>query len=207
MRRSRTIQKLRNNELVRICGMGHYIPAYIRHAKEFGYDCIWLDLEHRAMDNREIQALLAFFHLYDVDCMLRPPTLEKSRLYRYFEDGASGLMIPHVSTAEKAQQLVQAVKFPPLGDRGIDAAGLDADFSLPDHAAYTQEANRETFLVVQIETPEAVENVDEIASGRRRRWFVFGSRRPWYQDQQSTNVWFDGGDRASKNCGRLSETW
>ena len=164
MRRSRTIQKLRNDELVRICGMGHYIPPYIRHAKEYGYDCIWLDLEHRAMDTREIQALLAFFHLYDVDCLLRPPTLEKSRLYRYFEDGASGLMIPHVSTAEKAQQLVQAVKFPPLGDRGIDAAGLDADFSLPDHATYTQEANRETFLVVQIETLEAVENVDEIAA-------------------------------------------
>jgi 2-keto-3-deoxy-L-rhamnonate aldolase RhmA len=73
-------------------------------------------------------------------------------------------MIPHVSTAEKARQLVQAVKFPPVGDRGIDNAGFDSDYRInPDNVAYTEWANRETFLVVQIETPEAVENVEEIA--------------------------------------------
>ena len=164
MRRSRTLEKLRRGELVRICGMGHFIPSQIRHAAHFGFDCIWLDLEHRAMDIREVQSLMAFFHLYDIDCMLRPPTLEKTRLYRYLEDGATGLMIPHVSTAEKARGLVQAVKFPPLGDRGIDGAGLDSDFLLRGGEGYTDRANRETFLVVQIETPQAVENVAEIAA-------------------------------------------
>jgi len=147
-----------------MCGMGHYFPAYIRYVAHYRFDGIWLDLEHRAMDDREIQALLAFSHLYDVDMMIRPPTLEKTRLYRYLEDGAAGLMIPHVSTAEKARQLVQAVKFPPLGDRGIDGAGLDANFSLPDPVEYTAKANRETFLIVQIETPEAVNHVEEILS-------------------------------------------
>lgn len=73
---------------------------------------------------REVEALLAFSHLFDIDIMLRPPTLEKTRLYRYLEDGAAGLMIPHVSTAGKAKMLVDAVKFPPLGDRGLDNAGL-----------------------------------------------------------------------------------
>ena len=116
------------------------------------------------MDDREIHALLAFFHLFDIDCMLRPPTLEKTRLYRYFEDGASGLLIPHVSTAEKARMLVDAVKFPPLGDRGLDGAGLDSDFLLRGGAEYPELANRETFLVVQIETRQAIENVDEIAA-------------------------------------------
>ena len=96
--------------------------------------------------------------------MLRPPTLERTRLYRYFEDGAAGLMIPFVSTAEKARQLVDAVKFPPVGDRGLDGAGLDSDFVLRGEPGYTDRANDDTFLVVQIETPEAVENVDEIAA-------------------------------------------
>ena len=67
-------------------------------------------------------------HLHDIDMMVRPSTLEKTKLYRYLEDGAAGLMIPHVSDAEKARALVNAVKFPPLGDRGIDAAGLDSNF-------------------------------------------------------------------------------
>jgi len=164
MRQSKTLAKLRQNELVRMCALGQYNPAYIRHAAHFGFDCIWLDLEHRAMADREVQALMAFFHLYDIDCMVRPPTLEKTRLYRYLEDGATGLMIPHVSTAEKAQMLVDAVRFPPLGDRGIDGAGLDSDFHVQGGEGYTDRANQETFLVVQIETLEAIENVDAIAS-------------------------------------------
>ena len=164
MRKSRTLAKLRNNQPARICSLGHFIPSFVRHAAHFGYDCIWLDLEHRAMSEREVQALLAYFHLADIDCMLRSPTLEKTRLYRYLEDGAAGLMIPHVSTREKAESLVQAVKFPPIGDRGIDAAGWDSDFRLQGDDGYTDLANQETFLVVQIETPEAVRNVDEIAA-------------------------------------------
>lgn len=164
MRRSKVIAKWRAGQPVRMCAMGHFIPPFIRMAAHNGFDCIWLDLEHRAMDDREIQGLLAFFHLFDIDCMLRAPTLEKTRLYRYLEDGATGLMIPHVSTAEKARMLVQSLKFPPLGDRGLDGAGLDSDFILQGGPDYPARANAETFLVVQIETIEAVQNAEEIAA-------------------------------------------
>ena len=164
MRKSKSLARARAGEIIRTCVLGHYIPAYVCHAARAGYDCIWLDLEHRSMSTHEVQAILAFSHLYDIDIMLRPPTLEKTGLYRYLEDGAAGLLIPHVSTAEKAQMLVDAVKFPPIGDRGIDNAGLDADFLIHDPDEYVQWANRESFLCVQIETPEGVRNVDEIAS-------------------------------------------
>lgn len=164
MRPSKTLAKLRNNQPVRMCALGHFIPAYVRHAAEYKFDCIWFDLEHRTMTDREVQSMLAFFHLFDIDCMLRAPTLEKTRLYRYLEDGAAGLMIPHVSTVEKARELVQATKFPPIGDRGLDGAGLDTDFLFQGGEGYTDRANRETFLVVQIETPEAVENAEGIAA-------------------------------------------
>jgi len=165
LRSSKTLKKIRANESVRMCVLGHYVPSFIRHAAHYGFDCIWLDLEHRMFTDREVQAILAYFHLADIDCMLRPPTLEKSRLYRYLEDGATGLMIPHVSTPEKAKMLVDAVKFPPIGDRGLDGSGLDADYFVgSDVDEYVSAANRETFLVVQIETQEAVENAEEIAS-------------------------------------------
>lgn len=155
---------MRSGEIIRTCVLGHYIPAYICHAARAGYDCIWLDLEHRLFSPREVQAILAFSHLYDIDIMLRPPTLEKTGLYRFLEDGAAGLLLPHVSTADKARMLVEAVKFPPLGDRGIDNAGLDADFRSHDPEEYVAWANQETFLCVQIETPEAVRNVESIAA-------------------------------------------
>ena len=76
-------------------------------------------------------------------------------------------MMPLISDAEDAQHIVNAVKFPPVGNRGMDGAGLDGDFGLgvwtPD-STYTDDANRETFIAVQIETPEALENVEEIAA-------------------------------------------
>ncbi len=164
MRRSKVLARLRNNEVVRTCVLGHYIPAFVCHAARAGYDCIWLDLEHRLFSSREIQAILAFSHLYDIDIMLRPPTLEKTGLCRYLEEGATGLLIPFVSTAEKATMLVDAVKFPPLGDRGIENNGFDAGFRSCDVDEYVAWANQETFLCVQIETPLAVRNVESIAA-------------------------------------------
>lgn len=164
MRRSKTMETIRAGRRVRICGLGHYIPHFIRYAAKCGFDCIWLDLEHRAMDAREVQALLAYSHLFDVDILVRPPTREKTPLYRYLEDGAAGVMIPHVSTPDRARELVEAVKFPPVGDRGFDGAGLDTDFILECGPTYPAEANDETMLFVQIETPEGLERVDEIVA-------------------------------------------
>lgn len=167
MRKSKLLKKIRDGQCARVCGLGHYLPFFIRYAAHFHYDAIWFDLEHRAMDQREIQSVLAFCRQFDIDCMVRPPTLERTRLYRYLEDGATGFMIPFVSDAETARQIVRAVKFPPLGNRGIDGAGLDADFGLEawrPGSTYTAEANEQTFVVVQIETPEAVENLEEIAA-------------------------------------------
>ena len=167
MRNSKTLKKIQENRCARVCGLGHYLPFFVRYAAHFGYDVIWLDLEHRAMTDREVQSLLGLCHHNDIDCMVRPPTQERTRLYRYFEDGATGLMMPLVSDAEEAQHIVNAVKFPPMGNRGMDGAGLDGDFGLgvwkPD-STYTDDANRETFIAVQIETPGALENVEEIAA-------------------------------------------
>ncbi len=167
MRRSKTLTRIRHNDTVRMCCLGHYIPAFVKHAAHIGFDCIWLDLEHRNFTDRDVAALLAMSHLHDIDIMVRAPTLEKTKLYRYLEDGAAGLMIPHVNTAEKARTLVDAVKFPPLGDRGLDGAGLDADYFVDGMEGvheYLGQANDETFLVVQIETPTAVQHVAEIAA-------------------------------------------
>ena len=167
MRNSKTLTKIHQNQCARVCGLGHYLPFFVRYAAHFGYDVIWLDLEHRAMTDREVQGLLGLCYHNDIDCMVRPPTQERTRLYRYFEDGATGLMMPLVSNAEEAQRIVNAVKFPPVGNRGMDGAGLDGDFGLevwsPD-STYTDDANRETFIAIQIETLGALENVEEIAA-------------------------------------------
>jgi len=105
MRRSKVLEKLRAGKVARICSFANFLPFVPKMAAHCGYDGIWVDGEHRPFDAREAQSLIAYHHLADIDCMWRPPTLEKTLLYRLFEDGAAGLMIPHVSTPERAQQL------------------------------------------------------------------------------------------------------
>ncbi len=163
MRKSKVLQKIRAGECARFCAMGHYMPFYARYAAHHKFDGIWLDLEHRAMDQREVQSILAMCHQYDIDGMVRAPTQERTKLYRYFEDGASGLLMPLVDDAAEAQSIARAVKFPPIGNRGIDGAGLDADFAL-DVDNFTDDANAETFVILQIETLNALQQADEIAA-------------------------------------------
>ncbi len=164
MRNSKTLARIRAGEVIRTCNCGHFIPGFVANAARSGYDCIWLDLEHRAMPPREVQAMLALGHVYDIDIMVRPPTREATGLYRFLEDGAAGVLVPFVDTAGEAARLVQAVKFPPAGNRGLDGVGFDSDFgghAIEDYIAWAQ---RETFLAVQVETPEAIDNIDAIAA-------------------------------------------
>lgn len=167
MRKSKILAKIRSGKAARICSMGHFLPFYVRYAAHYRYDGIWLDLEHRAMETREVQSLLALCHHFDIDCMVRPASVERNRLYRYLEDGAAGFLIPFASDGEIARRIVEAVKFPPVGNRGLDGAGFDGDFGLEawgEDKHYPEDANRETFVFAQIETPEAVDKAQEVAS-------------------------------------------
>lgn len=164
MRRSKILAKIRSGQVARVCSTGQPIGFYPAMASHFQFDGIWVDAEHRTWDPREVEMMLARHHAADIDCLWRPPSKEKNALYRLLEEGASGLMIPHVGSADEARALVRAMKFPPLGDRGFCGGGRDADFWIGKPADYLERANAETFLTVQIETPEALERVDEIAS-------------------------------------------
>jgi 4-hydroxy-2-oxoheptanedioate aldolase len=73
-------------------------------------------------------------------------------------------MIPRVRTVEYVRRVVEYVKFPPVGRRGIDGVNADADWGFIELTDYLAQANERTFIVIQIEDPEAVEIVDEIAA-------------------------------------------
>ena len=164
MRRSKVLAKIRAGQVARVCATGSPIAFFPAIAAHFRYDGVWVDAEHRVWDPREAETMIGRHHAADIDCVWRPPTKEKNGLYRLLEDGAAGLMIPHVATADEARALVTAMKFPPLGDRGFCGGGRDAAYWIGKPADYTDAANRETFLVAQIETPEALENAEAIAA-------------------------------------------
>lgn len=163
-RPSKILAKIRAGKVARTCSTGSpsiYYPAMAAH---FGYDGVWLDGEHRGWDAREMREMILRHHHADIDCVFRPSVTERAALSRCLEDGAAALMIPMVNTAERARQLVDATKFPPLGERGLDGSALDASFWVKKQPDYPQRANQETALIVQIETPLALDNAEEIAS-------------------------------------------
>lgn len=164
MRKSKILAKIRAGKVARVACAASPITMFPALAAHFHYDGVWVDAEHRTWDPREVQAMIANHHAADIDCLWRAVTKEKTALYRLLEEGAAGLMIPHVSTPDQAHLLVQAMKFPPLGDRGFCGGGRDAGFWVGKPDDYTEQANRETFLTVQIETQEALDNVDAIAA-------------------------------------------
>lgn len=164
MRASRVLQKIRQRKVARLCALGSYLPYFPTVAAQAGFDGVWVDGEHKPFDPREVQALIGFHHLADIDCLWRPPIREKAALYRILEDGATGLIIPHVESVDEARALVSAMRFPPLGNRGLDGAGLDTGFGYAKGPDYTAVANRETILFAQIETPAALDQVEAIAA-------------------------------------------
>jgi 2-keto-3-deoxy-L-rhamnonate aldolase RhmA len=164
MRPSLACSRLRNNQPVRIVCMYYPCASMPAHAAKAGYDAIWLDAEHNTWDRRELQRMIALHHLANIDCIVRTGSRNPTDLYHLLENGATGLMIPLVNTAADAAALARAVKFPPIGERGLDGASLDNNFYLEGTGAYPPVANRETLLIVQIETPEALANIESIAA-------------------------------------------
>jgi 2-keto-3-deoxy-L-rhamnonate aldolase RhmA len=169
MRNSKTLAKIRAGLPVKVAYLGHYLPLFIGQAAHNGYEALWLDFEHRAMEVREAQSLIAFCHLYDIDPIVRPPTREKAVLYRFLEDGATGFIFPLVESADEARDLVSKVKFPPLGDRGLEGKGLDADFGRDTMTEegkrrFVAHANQETLVIVQLESPQAVLQAEAMAA-------------------------------------------
>ena len=165
MRRSKTLEKLRRDETVLVINSSLTASAkMVEIAGIAGFDCLWIDTEHRDFFTNDLYGMLLAARLHDVDAMVRIRKQDYGDFFRPLEMGATGIMVPHVMSADEARWVVRNAKFAPEGLRGMDAAGPDARFTDVDPVEYAREANRETFVCLQIEDREAVECIDEIAS-------------------------------------------
>jgi 2-keto-3-deoxy-L-rhamnonate aldolase RhmA len=122
-----------------------------------GFDCIWLESEHGAVDFADIADLTRACDLWGMTSIIRVNQNDQSVIYRALDRGVQGIVVPHVNTREEAENVVAGGKFAPIGQRGLY-------FSRQSHGApdYLKIANDHTLLVVLIEDIVAVENLDEI---------------------------------------------
>jgi 4-hydroxy-2-oxoheptanedioate aldolase len=127
-----------------------------------GFDCVVLDAEHGALNDERLESIAAACELAGCASLLRVVT-EPALVERYINLGVTGIQLPRVRSAEQVQTVVDAIKFPPVGDRGlgISRSGSYGLFgsSLPE---LMRAANDETVLLVQIEDRVGIGNLEEI---------------------------------------------
>jgi 4-hydroxy-2-oxoheptanedioate aldolase len=126
-----------------------------------GFDFVVIDCEHGPMDFETAEHMIRAAELSGTTAILRIGLNEQQHIQRYMDAGAAGVMIPLINNAADGKAVVDSVKYPPMGKRGA-FAGRNARFGLQDMAEYIKESNEETFVSLQIETPEGIENADEI---------------------------------------------
>ena len=166
MRRSKILEKLRAGDpaLITNVSLGPS-PLAIELAGRCGVDGVWIDTEHRPFTQREVSAMVNGARLGDTDAVIRVRKGEGyTSFFRPLEDGAAGIIVPHVTTRDEAKWVVRNAKYPPLGRRGMENVMPDSDVSFSDSIEYMAHANRETFVAIQIEDAEALDKLDEILS-------------------------------------------
>ncbi len=164
MRQSLIISKLKRNVPALITTLHLADPSVFELASLMGFDGIWLDMEHHAHSMETAHNLMRAARVGCSDILARPAKGEFMRMARMLEAGAQGIIYPRCESASEAAEVVKWSKFPPVGRRGCDGGGPDMPYLSMPLDRYLGEANLQTFVVIQIEEPQAVEVVDEIAA-------------------------------------------
>ena len=129
-----------------------------------GFDGFWIDVEHGGLTTQDIEIAATAGLAHDLDCFVRVPPTDYATVTRCFESGATGVMAAQIKSAEEAEEFVRWAKFAPRGRRGLNPLGFDGRYGTIPLAEFAEQANRDTFVAIQIETAQAVEEVDGIAA-------------------------------------------
>jgi 4-hydroxy-2-oxoheptanedioate aldolase len=125
-----------------------------------GFDWLCIDTQHGAIDFNAALPMLQAISTTETAPFVRVGWNEPSVIMKYLDAGAIGIIVPMIETRADAEAAVKACRFPPVGQRsaGPYRAALWAG------SDYVQQSNEEVALVVMIETPQALKNLDEIAA-------------------------------------------
>lgn len=127
-----------------------------------GFDYVMLDMEH-GFARMNLPVMILACDAAGITPIVRTPDFSRADILNALEFGAGGVQVAMVDTPDQARALVRETKFTPLGERGFSSVTRAADYGRASMAEYAEAANRETLLIVQLETRRALENAAAIA--------------------------------------------
>jgi 4-hydroxy-2-oxoheptanedioate aldolase len=149
-------------------------PRAIEIAALSGVDAVWLCTEHVPNDWIGLENQIRAARVHGIDTVVRVGRGSYSDYIRPFEAGASGIIVPHVADEKDARQIVEWVRFHPLGKRALDGGNVDGQFCFQPIADYIRSSNENRLVILQIESPEALEHVEKIAAVKGFDGLLFG---------------------------------
>src|SRR5438445_2079385 len=159
-------ERLRDGKLVRVFCLGQRCNPRMLEMVSLhgGYDAMWLDQEHCALTIEQLEDATRAARACNMDTFVRLAPTDYAAVMRPLEAGAGGIMAAQVRNAAQTEEIVRWAKFHPRGIRGINNSGADGRYGMVPLAEYLREANAKTFIAVQIENVEALEDVERIAA-------------------------------------------
>ena len=163
-RSSRVLHRLRDGQLPTVFKVNLSEPRVLEIAGLCGVDAVWLCTEHVPNDWIGLENQIRAARVHNMDTLVRVGRGSYSDYIRPLEADATGIIVPHVANADEARQIVDWVRFHPIGKRALDGGNIDGQFCLLPIEEYLQHSNTERVIVLQIESPEALEHVEAIAA-------------------------------------------
>lgn len=154
-------QRLRDGGIVYSAWLTFGSPAIAELIAGSGFDVLLVDMEHTSLGLETLEAVIAAVGRWDPVTIVRVPGHDPVLIKRVLDIGIDGIMAPQVMSADQARSIVAAVKYPPLGRRGYGPRRASDFFRNP---TYFDQANAQTFVVVQIEHIDTIEVASEIAA-------------------------------------------
>src|SRR5438552_15411748 len=159
---------LKQDQLVRVFCLGQLCNPKLLEllGMHGGYDAVWLDQEHGSLTLEQVEQATRAARACGLDTFVRLAPTDYATVMRPLEAGAGGIMAAQVRNARQVEEIIQWAKFYPRGMRGINNTGVYGRYGSTSLTEYMREANANTFVAVQIENVEAVEEVEAIAAGQ-----------------------------------------
>ena len=135
-----------------------------RIARSSGHHAIWVDLEHSTMPIDTAALICAAALDLGLAPFTRIPEREYGVIGRLLDGGVLGIIAPRIESAEAAQDIVAACRFPPLGHRSAIATLAHVDFQKMPMAQFNHTLNQATVVKILLESPRGIENAEAIAA-------------------------------------------
>ena len=126
-----------------------------------GFDWLIVDMEHAPGDFANLLGQLQAMNGSNTVPFVRAPWNDAVAIKKILDTGVQGVLIPYVNTRAEAEAAVAACKYPPVGVRGVAGSPRAAGYGR-NVKQYIEQANRETIVLIAVETPQAIDNLDDI---------------------------------------------